>query len=176
MTQRAMEDILPLTPLQEGLLFHSVYDEQSVDVYTVQVVVDLEGPVDPEALRAAAAALLRRHANLRAAFRYERLQRPVQIIPREVAVPWEHTDVAKLEGAEQKAEIERLLHDQRWRRFDLTAPPLLRFLLVRTGHDRHRFALTFHHILMDGWSMPVLLRELITLYRTGDETALPWVR
>ncbi|MEV6816730.1 condensation domain-containing protein, partial [Micromonospora sp. NPDC051296] len=62
--QSPIEDVLPLSPLQEGLLFHHVYDEGGVDVYTVQLVVDLEGVVDPEGLRSAAQALLERYPNL----------------------------------------------------------------------------------------------------------------
>ncbi|CAM5247350.1 D-alanine--D-alanyl carrier protein ligase [Streptomyces badius] len=66
---RKIEDILPLSPLQEGLLFHSLFDETAADIYTAQLVVELEGVVDPAAMRAATAALLRRHVGLRAAFR-----------------------------------------------------------------------------------------------------------
>ena len=75
-----LEDILPLSPLQEGLLFHALYDARAPDVYTVQLVLSLQGRLDEEALKAAAQALIERHAGLRAAFRHEGLSRPVQII------------------------------------------------------------------------------------------------
>src|SRR6266478_6428802 len=75
-----IEDVLPLSPLQEGLLFHALYDAQAPDLYTVQLELGLEGALDSEALEAAAEALLGRHASLRAAFQHERLRRPVQII------------------------------------------------------------------------------------------------
>src|SRR5882757_10038129 len=78
--QAGVEEILPLSPLQEGLLFHALYDVAARDVYTVQLVLGLEGPLEEEALQAAAAALLRRHGNLRAFFLHEELSQPVQVI------------------------------------------------------------------------------------------------
>ena len=83
-----IEDVLPLSPLQEGLLFHALYDAQAPDVYTVQLELDLEGALDGAALEAAAQALLARHASLRAGFRHEELSRPVQIIVPQAAAPW----------------------------------------------------------------------------------------
>ena len=83
-----IEDVLPLSPLQEGLLFHALYDAQAPDVYTVQLELDLEGALDSAALEAAAQALMARHASLRAGFRHEGLSRPVQIIVPQVAPPW----------------------------------------------------------------------------------------
>src|SRR5690348_8979894 len=83
-----IEDILPLSPLQEGLLFHALYDAQGPDVYTVQLVLGLEGALDPAALQVAARALLARHSSLRAGFQHENLMRPVQIIVRSLPPPW----------------------------------------------------------------------------------------
>ncbi|MFB7544353.1 amino acid adenylation domain-containing protein [Streptomyces zaomyceticus] len=172
-----LQDILPLAPLQEGLLFHSVYDEAAPDVYLVQQAIDLAGDLDTEALRAACRALLRRHANLRAAFRYAGLQRPVQMIPHEVRLPWEELDLTGLPEAERAAAADRAVEEDRTRRFDLAKPPLMRFTLIRLGEGRHRFVLTNHHILLDGWSRPMFVRELLALYASGgDDSALPRVR
>nr|AAZ23078.1 peptide synthetase [Streptomyces fradiae] len=172
----SLQDVLPLSPLQEGLLFHSEYvGDEAVDVYTVQTEVELRGPLDVPALRAAAEAVLRRHDNLRAGFATRALKDPVQFVPREVELPWEEADLRAADDPD--AEAARRLEEHRWRRFRPSKPPLVRFLLLRTAHDRHRFALTNHHILLDGWSMPMLLRELMLLYRTGgDASALPPVR
>lgn len=87
MTKSGPEDILPLSPLQEGLLFHALYDETGSDVYTVQVVLDLGGRLDEDVLRATAEALLRRHANLRVGFLHPKQSRPVQVVAREVELP-----------------------------------------------------------------------------------------
>ncbi|MFD6327862.1 amino acid adenylation domain-containing protein, partial [Streptomyces sp. NPDC058442] len=172
--QSRVEDILPLSPLQEGLLFHAVYDAEAPDVYTMQFTFDLVGRVDVDTLRTAAAALLRRHANLRAGFRRRKTGEAVQIIHREVELPWDERDVSNLDEDAQAAEIARILVEEKSRRFDLVAPPLVRFVMVRQAPERYRLILTNHHILLDGWSMPLLARELFTLYaRGGDDSGLP---
>ncbi|MFJ6017537.1 amino acid adenylation domain-containing protein [Streptomyces sp. NPDC092952] len=177
MKRSAIEDILPLSPLQEGLLFHNVFDEKALDIYTVQMALELEGPLDTAALRAAAGALLTRHANLRTAFRHEGLSRPVQAVLRDVPLLWHEEDLSALPGAECEETARRILDADRARRFDLAKPPLVRFTLLKYGPRQHCFVLTNHHILWDGWSRPVLLRELLALYLSGaDTSALPRVR
>ncbi|MDR3031875.1 MAG: condensation domain-containing protein, partial [Kitasatospora sp.] len=177
MAKSGLEDILPLSPLQEGMLFHNLFDGEELDAYNVQVFVELAGNVDADRLRGAIRALLKRHANLRAAFRHEGLKRPVQLIPREVTPPWREEDLSGVPEADREAVAERIALEDRWQRFDLSLPPLMRFTLIRLGGGRHRLVMTNHHILLDGWSMPVLLRELLTLYTVhGDVTALPRVR
>ncbi|MCW8101039.1 amino acid adenylation domain-containing protein [Streptomyces tauricus] len=177
MKRSALEDILPLSPLQEGLLFHNVFDEKALDIYTVQMVLDLEGALDAKALRTAAGALLARHANLRTAVRHEGLSRPVQIVLKDVPLAWHEVDLSALPRDEREREARRVLDADRARRFDLAEPPLVRFTLLRYGPDRHRFVLTNHHVLWDGWSRPVLLRELLALYLNGgDVSQLPRVR
>ncbi|WP_369182153.1 non-ribosomal peptide synthase/polyketide synthase [Streptomyces sp. Y1] len=172
----AIADVLPLSPLQEGLHFHAAYDEGGLDVYTTQLALGMEGPLDTAALRRALRALLERHGNLRAGFRHQGLANPVQFIPSETELPWFDVDLTHLDGERQEAELARLLEEDRTRRFDLERPPLLRFTLVKLAPERHRFVWTSHHILLDGWSMPVLLGELSALYQSGgDDAALPRV-
>ncbi|BBB01995.1 putative peptide synthetase [Actinacidiphila reveromycinica] len=177
MTGFRLEDVLPLTPTQAGMLFHALYDASAVDVYTSQFVFTLEGEVDPGALHAAVAALLRRHANLRAGFLHEDLDEPVQAIAAEVPVPLEVRDLTAADDAGTvQARLDAFLTEDRARRFDLATPPLVRFTLVRTGPRHLRLVMTSHHILLDGWSMPLLVRELFELYaRHGDDAALPRV-
>ena len=169
-----LEDILPLTPLQEGLLFHALYDAQSPDVYMVQLEFGLEGALDGEALRAAARALLDRHATLRACFQHEGLSRPVQVILSQVEVPWRSLDLSSLNASDRAQRLADFLAEDRNERFDPRSAPLLRFTLIRLSAREHRLVLTNHHILLDGWSMPVLVRELLTLYaQQGDASVLP---
>ncbi|MFV2119467.1 condensation domain-containing protein, partial [Streptomyces sp. Act-28] len=169
-----LSDVLPLTPLQEGLLFHSVLAEHADDAYVAQLRLDLEGPLDTTALRAAAEALLGRHPALRAAFRHEGTARPVQVVCDDVRLPWAEHDLSGLDRERRAEEARRLAAEDRNHRFDMTAPPLLRFTVLRLGGDRGRLLLTAHHILWDGWSTATLLRELFTLYaRDGDPSALP---
>ncbi|MGH3854142.1 MAG: amino acid adenylation domain-containing protein [Pseudonocardiaceae bacterium] len=164
-------DVLPLSPMQEGLLFHSLYDPHSPDVYLVQTVYDLHGVLDTGRLRAAAQALLERHPNLCASFHQLDSGQAVQVIPRHTTVVWDHLDLHEL--AEAKVEVTRLAARDRTHRFDLSAPPLLRFTLAHLAPRNHQLVMTGHHILLDGWSMPVLLRELAALYDSrSDPTAL----
>ena len=172
-----LEDVLPLSPLQEGLLFHALYDTQGPDLYTVQVVLGLEGPLDSDALRVAAEALLERHANLRASFVHDGLSRPVQVIVPEVALPWCEVDLSGLGPAQCEERLAQLLAQERSLRFELGRGPLVRFSLIRLGLNQHRLLLSNHHLLMDGWSLPVLVRELFELYgqEGGQSAALPRV-
>ncbi|WP_299535910.1 non-ribosomal peptide synthetase [uncultured Streptomyces sp.] len=177
MTGFRLEDVLPLTPLQAGMLFHALYDSEAVDVYTAQFAFDLEGHVDVPALRAAVAALLGRHANLRAGFLHEDLDEPVQAVAAEVPTPLEERDLTRADGdATTGQRLTAFLAADRVRRFDLTTPPLMRFTLLRTAPRRATLVMTSHHLLLDGWSMPLLVRELFELYaRGGDDGTLPRV-
>ncbi|MDF3299498.1 amino acid adenylation domain-containing protein [Streptomyces tropicalis] len=169
-----VEDVLPLAPLQEGILFHALFDEDGHDVYVAQLLFDLTGPLDPARLRAAADTVLRRHANLRAGFLRRASGAPAQVVQRDVTAPWEERDLTGLAGADLQAALDTLLAEDRARRFDLARPPLLRLALVRTGPLSHRLLLTYHHILLDGWSWPVLVRELLALHDAGPgDAALP---
>ncbi|MGW7362925.1 amino acid adenylation domain-containing protein, partial [Streptomyces sp. NPDC054841] len=162
-------DTLALSPLQQGLLYQAELDEQGTASYLLQVVVDIEGPFDASVFRSAAAALLARHAGLRVSFPDRPDGDPVQVVSPEVPVPWSETDLSGL--PEQEAEIARLT-DADWSRgFDVTTPPLTRFTVLRLADDRVRLLWTTHHLLVDGWSMGVLARELFTLYGNGIDTA-----
>ncbi|WP_251094779.1 amino acid adenylation domain-containing protein [Streptomyces sp. Caat 7-52] len=157
-----VQDVLPLSPAQEGLLFHTLRDTAGPDPYLVQARFRIGPGTDPGRVRAAVTELLRRHPNLRACFRHERLDRPVQIVPRVVRVPWRETDLTGIGPDETAARMRRLLEADAARRFDPARPPLLRATLAR--HDTGaELLLSFHHILLDGWSMPVLEADLAAL-------------
>ncbi len=171
-----IEDILPLSPLQEGLLFHALYDAQAPDIYTTQLVLGLEGTLEEAVLKTAVRALLARHASLRAGFEHADLSRPVQIIVPQAEPPWHSIDLSLLDEAARAERLDGILTQDRAERFDLTSPPLLRCALIRLAAHQHRLVLTSHHILMDGWSTPILVQELLTLYaHKGDDGVLPRV-
>jgi amino acid adenylation domain-containing protein len=170
----SVEDVLPLTPLQEGLLFHARFDESGPDVYTMQLSALLSGPLDVAALRASCAELVARHQALRTCFRQDRANRTVQVVRRAVPLAWRQVDLSGLAEPDRGTRLAELLRAAQAERFDLAKPPLLRFLLVRLGADTHRLVVTNHHIVVDGWSTAVLTAELFQLYaRGGDGTGLP---
>ncbi|MBZ4323740.1 amino acid adenylation domain-containing protein [Streptomyces sp. SCA2-4] len=164
------EDVWPLSPLQDGLLFHALYETGADGLYTSLTGLELTGPLDEAALRRAVDAVTNRHPALRAAFDHTAADRPVQTVAARVTVPW---TVHDLTDAPADA-VEAVETAEATTPFDPTRPPLLRCALLRLGAERHRLVLTRHHLVMDGWSTPVLLREIIAAYAAGgDASALP---
>ncbi|WP_405987032.1 amino acid adenylation domain-containing protein [Streptomyces sp. NBC_00872] len=170
-----IEELLPLAPLQQGFLYHALAGGSDADAYTVQQIIELAGPVDGEALRAAARTLLDRHAPLRAAFRqYGADGAAAQIIAGGLTLPWREVDLSAQDESVRTSLAEAVAADERSHRFDPARPPLLRCALVRYGPERSALILTFHHIIADGWSLPVLHRELMAAYG-GGASVLPEV-
>ncbi|WP_279632552.1 amino acid adenylation domain-containing protein [Streptomyces sp. Tu 2975] len=166
-------DVVPATPLQEGFFFHAAVDGSGADGYSVQDTLELAGDVEADALRAAAQRLLDRHPLLRAAFRQCRDGRIVQLIGAHVELPWRFADLSSLDAEQQPPAVDDIAAAERAERFDLGTPPLLRAALVRLGQRRSLLVLTMHHIVVDGWSLPLVTRELLDGYRPGADTAPP---
>ena len=176
-TYPQIEDVLPLAPLQEGLLFHALYDAQAPDIYTVQLELGLEGALDSDSDGGGGAGAGGASCQ------------PARALPARASRPAGADHRAGRRRCPGAASICRhwMKPDVRsawppsWRRSAPSAStsagaPLIRFALIRLAADRHRLVLTNHHIVMDGWSMPVLVRELLTLYaHRGDAAVLPRV-
>jgi amino acid adenylation domain-containing protein/non-ribosomal peptide synthase protein (TIGR01720 family) len=160
--QYRVADVLPLTPLQQGLLFHACTAQGGDDVYAVQLDVTLSGRLDQHRLREAVQTVVTRHPNLAARFS-ARFDQPVQIIQAEPVAPWRYVDLSggDLDIDEQIAQV---CAAERAAVYDLADQPALRVALIRTAEDEHRFVLTNHHIVLDGWSLPILLGELFASY------------
>ncbi|MEV0246180.1 amino acid adenylation domain-containing protein [Nocardia sp. NPDC050712] len=166
-----LADLLPLSPLQEGLLFHAIRDGEN-DVYTLTARFDLTGPLDADRLVQAFDQVVARHSNLGAAFHYEQFDRPVQAIPRDVRVPWRHVDLSALPARAALRSADRLEDEVAAQLFDVSTAPLLRALLIRLPGDTHRLVLNAHHLLTDGWSTPIMVRELLSLYHAAGAEEL----
>ncbi|WP_369829532.1 amino acid adenylation domain-containing protein [Nocardia sp. 852002-20019_SCH5090214] len=162
-----LADVWPVTPLQSGMLFHALLADTSTDVYITQFTLDLGGAVDERRLRAAAQAVLDRHDNLRVAFAADAAGNPVQVVLDHVDVPWRSIDLTDLAPEAAEAEAVRMCELDYGRRFAMDRAPLLRFTLFRLGADAYRLLVTSHHILIDGWSTPLLMQDLLTLYAVG---------
>ncbi|MHA6629888.1 amino acid adenylation domain-containing protein [Pseudonocardia sichuanensis] len=172
---RRIEAVLPATPLQVGLAFHTlVRGADDTDVYVAQAVLRFDGGLDPDRMRAAAGELLRRRPALRSFLVVTDSGDVVTVVPAETELLWEYADLTGLDPVAREAEVQRLRSDQVQRGFDPATPPLVRFLLVATGPDEHRLCLTMHHALLDGWSMPLVGRALSGLYaELGGGPAVP---
>ncbi|MGW8649593.1 amino acid adenylation domain-containing protein [Nocardia salmonicida] len=157
-----LSDVWPVTPLQSGMLFHALLAENSVDPYITQFVLDLDPSVDAERLHEAAQAVLDRHDNLRVAFATDAAGTPLQVVLDDIDVPWQAIDA-------DDAAYQRIRAADLATHFDMAAAPLLRFTLVRTEATAH-LLVTSHHILIDGWSTPLLLQELLTAYMIGGRS------
>ncbi|MEV0031501.1 amino acid adenylation domain-containing protein [Nocardia sp. NPDC050793] len=161
---RTVTDIWPLPPMQSGLLFHTMLAGSGFDAYHLQLILHLEGQVDPARMRAAGRRLLERHSNLRVAFADTASGEQVQVVLDRVELPWQEIDLSRMPDAAYEG---FLIEDQQ-AHFDSAVAPLLRLALVHRGHGRSDLLLTAHHALFDGWSIPLLLRDLFRLYRDDD--------
>ena len=150
-------DILPLTPLQQGLLFHASTAPDLGDLYAMQLDMTVTGPLDPGRLHDAMHTVINRHPNLAARF-CQQFDQPVQIIPANPVAAWRYDDLDCEEQIQQVCAAERAAV------CNLTEEPAFRAALIRTAPDRHRIVVTFHHIVMDGWSLPILLQEIFASY------------
>ena len=170
-TKKDVADLFPLSPMQQGMLFHILYTPNT-DVYLGQFSCALQGDLDAGALGSAWQQTVNRHDVLRASFIWENLDEPLQLIHKNVRVPLEQHDWRGLTDDEQRKRLEAFLIQERQRGFDLLTPPLMRLALVRLGSDSYRFVWTHHHLLLDGWSGALLLREVFNTYealRRGEQ-------
>jgi len=170
----ALEDVYALTAMQQGMLFHTLLDSGSAYVEQMSWKA---GRLDVHAFRQAWDALIARHAVLRSAIVLQDGQH-LLAVHREARLRWDLIDLREFSSAEKQRRIEDILRADRAREFELDHAQLLRFSLLRTAEDEHIFFFSHHHALFDGWSMPLLLDELLVLYkaaRDGISAELPAV-
>jgi amino acid adenylation domain-containing protein/non-ribosomal peptide synthase protein (TIGR01720 family) len=177
-TAGPIEDLYPLSPMQEGMLFHSIYGADS-GIYTTQLVCELNGRLNEDTFERAWQAAVDAHAVLRTGFEWEAVEEPVQVVRRSVKVrlkreDW-RTDWRRLGRQEQEENLEKYLRREREQEFDLKQSPLMRLALVRTADDKSLFSWTSHHLLLDGWSLPIVFNDVLTAYdrlRRGEQASV----
>ena len=172
--QHDIEDIYPLSPLQQGMLFHTLLHEDS-GVYLMQDRYRLGGRIDEAALLDAWRQVVQTHPSLRASFQWKTQKQPLQVIHREVDLPLERLDLRGLAAHEQERRIRALLEDEQRVGFNLAKPPLIRFRLVRLADESWELIRSFHHILMDAWCISLVMVDFLNAYealRTGQEPRL----
>jgi amino acid adenylation domain-containing protein len=158
-----IEDIYNLSPLQQGLLFHTLHAPES-GVYFEQFSWVLGGDLEIGSFEWAWQQVLERHPSLRTAFYWEELSEPLQVVHRQVELPWVEEDWRGLSPSEQQGRFEAFLEVDRVRGFELGQAPLMRCALLRVAEDAYQFVWSHHHLLLDGWSLPLVLKEVLAYY------------
>ncbi|MCZ8521357.1 non-ribosomal peptide synthetase [Paenibacillus caseinilyticus] len=172
-----IQAIYPLTPMQQGMLFHSVMEPDSA-AYFQQNVVALHGLIDEAVLEQALERLIARYDILRTRFVFDRVKEPLQVVRKHAYVPLNLFDLRHLAEEEKADRLQRLIREDMDRVFRAGDDLLVRASFVRTEDNAGRLIWSFHHLLMDGWCTSILIREFLALYHSlseGRELQLPHV-
>jgi amino acid adenylation domain-containing protein/non-ribosomal peptide synthase protein (TIGR01720 family) len=170
--QQQIEDIYPLSPMQQGMLFHALYDQNSA-AYVTQTSCILRGKLDLSAFKQAWQKLIERHTILRTAFYWEGLDTPLQIVVKHIDLPYQQQDWRELTPNEQQTRLDILLETDYTQGFNLASAPLMRLIIIQLADDTYQFIWSSHHLLLDGWSTPLLLQEVFVLYQASCRNQLP---
>jgi len=165
MSEVRPKDTYPLSPMQEGMLFHTI-SAPDTDVYVQQLSCRLNGELRLADFERAWQTIMQRHPVLRTAFAWRGLPQPLQVVGEQVRVPLEVLD---WRGAATEERLDALRASERVAAFDLRRAPLMRLKLVRLSESAHQLIWTWHHIILDAWSVPIVMEELFALYAGQEE-------
>ncbi|WP_028595416.1 non-ribosomal peptide synthetase [Paenibacillus assamensis] len=158
-----IQKIYPLTPMQEGMLFHSIKDSNGA--YVEQLIFEAVGSLNISYMEQSFNRLIERHEVLRTVFKYSKVERPIQIVLRERQGRIPYESIAELEEEAQMGIIEARKQRDRTDGFDLTRDIPMRITVLQTGPDRYRVIWSYHHIMMDGWCSSILFKDFLEFYR-----------
>jgi hypothetical protein len=158
-----VEDVYSLSPMQQGMLFHTLYEGEP-GVYVTQTVHIFRGDLDVPAFQRAWQQVVDRHPVLRTAFLWEGLEVPLQVVRQKVRLPWQVEDWRNLDREEQDARLATFLAEDRSRGFNLSKAPLMRLALFQVDDETYQCVWTQHHILLDGWSVPLVFNEVLAYH------------
>jgi amino acid adenylation domain-containing protein len=175
MSKQNVEDIYPLSASQQGMLFHLLFSGDKGQVYFDQYVSTLAGELDLAVWRQAWNRVLERHPALRTQLVWERREQPLQIVRRDAVLPWQELDWLGVPLAEREERLATFLNEDHDRGFDLAKPPLTRVAMIRWEAGVHKLVWSFHHLVVDGWSMGLILADVFAFYAAllkGEEPRL----
>ena len=164
MSKPSVDSIYPLSPSQRGMLFETLLASEP-GVHIEQLVWHLRGALDARVLEAAWQHVVERHEVLRTCFVWKQQPEPVQVVLPRVNGVLRQEDLRGLEAGEQRRRLEAALEEERRRGFKPARAPLMRWTLFRTAEEEHQLLWTFHHLLMDGWSLPLVLQDVRESYQ-----------
>jgi amino acid adenylation domain-containing protein len=173
MSTKNIEDAYPLSPIQEGMIFYNLLDDSGVNVS--QLVCRLED-LNVAAFVEAWRRVIERHPILRTAFVWKKLERPLQVVGRKVSLPLAQLDWRGLDRETLAARLNEYVAEDRRRGFNPAKAPLMRLALMHVEDGSHYFLWSHHHLLLDGWSKHIIIKELLELYQAssrGEEISLP---
>ncbi|KZL50079.1 non-ribosomal peptide synthase [Nodularia spumigena CENA596] len=172
LNRQNIEDIYPLSPLQQGMLFHSLYAPNS-GAYVVQVSYELHGSLNIPAFDATWQYLINRYPVLRTAYVWDKLEKPLQVVGKQVEFSISHLDWCNFTGDKQQESLKALLQKQREQGFNLSQAPLMQITLIKLTNKVYQFVWSYHHLLLDGWSVQVLLKEFLVIYQAYSQQQTP---
>jgi len=167
--EEGIKDIYPLSPMQEGMLFHALYDPSST-AYFMQMSYQLQGNIEIPLVKESVNELFKRYDILRTCFIHESLHRPLQVVKKQQVADFHYRDISQSpvhvgDRQWQEAYVEAFKTKDQQRLFDLTKDVLMRLTVIRTEPRTFEFIWSFHHILMDGWCLGILIKEFFDIYR-----------
>ncbi|MEO0756742.1 MAG: amino acid adenylation domain-containing protein [Cyanobacteria bacterium J06648_16] len=165
-------DIYPLSPTQLGMLFHTLADTQT-GVYINQYTCRLTGTLQPALLQQAWQQTLVRHPVLRTAFLWDGLDEPLQVVRQQVTLPWRELDWRGMDEREQATALAGFLKCDRNQGFALDQAPLLRLTLMHLNSNTYQLVWSSHHLLFDGWSLPLIWQDMLTYYGALQQETVP---
>ena len=161
--KKNIEDILALTPMQEGMLFHFLKESQS-NHYFVQLSINITGGIDLKLFERAWNIVIENNELLRVVFQWEKLKKPAQVILKKHKVNLKFYDFSALtDGFKRKQQVEKIKRDDRNEKFDLQEVPF-RIILSKLDMQRWVLIISYNHIIFDGWSTGIILKEFVTTY------------
>ncbi|MFK0732732.1 MAG: amino acid adenylation domain-containing protein [Gloeotrichia echinulata GP01] len=177
-SKKHIEAIYPLSPMQQGMLFHSLYNSES-QPYLAQIQLTIYGKIEAFAFEQAWERVIERHPALRTLFVWKNPKQPLQVVRKQVNLPWINLDWRSFSPELQTQQLQAICESDRNQYFELDKAPLMRLTLIQMGDENYELIWTTHHILGDGWSSSIIFQEVLTFYQAiqqGEKLYLPPVR
>jgi hypothetical protein len=169
-----IQDIYPLSPVQHGMLFHGLQVPE-MGLYHAQCIYTFSGNLNIAAFKYAWQQVTNRHTILRTSFYWEELDKPLQVVHRQVEVPVEYQDWQQLDPLEQQERLKSFLDSDRLQRFDFSKAPLMRVAVIQIQENSYYLVWSHNLIILDGWSYPLVLNDVIEIYEAyclGQDASL----
>ncbi|WP_298917470.1 non-ribosomal peptide synthetase [uncultured Nostoc sp.] len=163
MNKKNIENIYPLSPTQQGILFHTLRAPES-GVYVVQSCYTFSKNINIAAFKQAWQQVINQHHILRTSFYWKQYKEPFQVVNRSLQLPWQQYNWQELSVSEQQERLEEFLQADRQQGFDVSQAPLMRLTFIQVGKETYHFIWSSHHLILDGWSGAIVLQQVFQAY------------